>query len=139
MERHFCSNINCKYKCPKFRSAAWSDADAQSHASLRHDQTANVGLPFECGNSLIARKDTSSQGSSAVALDLPSGCSPDDDKFGGMKWTEGGQTFARGCARKSTSLEKRMVRQGRKRDRARLACLTADRLCKNHCDDTTWW
>jgi hypothetical protein len=33
----------------------------QSHASLRHDQTANsVGLPLECGNSLIARKDTAS-------------------------------------------------------------------------------
>lgn len=33
--------------------------NAQTHASLPRDQTANtVGLPLHCDNSLIARKDT---------------------------------------------------------------------------------
>lgn len=36
--------------------------NAQTHASLPRDQTANtVGLPLHCDNSLIARKDTSSR------------------------------------------------------------------------------
>jgi len=72
----------------------------QSHASLRHDQTANsVGLPLECGNSLIARKDIPGcRGSTDDADD-------DDDDETNPRTPGGGATERKedGCSRADAS------------------------------------